>query len=264
MSDKVPASELRFCSVERDGAVATVTLLRPERLNALHPAAHRELHAVFEDLAGDRDLRCIILTGTGKAFCAGYDLLDNLETGVMELAETGFAGLTLRASYRLPLIAAVNGICMGGGFELALSCDLIVASEKAVFALPEAKVGWSPVGGGAQRLPRAIGDKRAAAMLLTGMNVTAKEGERWGFVNEVTAPEDLMAAARCWADRIVECAPIAIRCNREVSRESFTMPLSEALDPGRWPAADEVMRSEDAQEGKRAFAEKRKPAWKNR
>lgn len=263
MPSTLPAA-LSFSRVERRGTVAVVTLARPDRMNALHPAAHHELHAVFEALAAEPDLRCLIVTGDGAAFCAGYDLRDNLETGVMEVAGTGFAGLTLRDHYALPIVAAVNGVCMGGGFELALACDLIVASRKAVFALPEPKVGWSPLGGGLQRLPRAIGEKRAASMLLTGRSVDAEEGEALGFVNEVTEPAALMDRALDWAGQIAACAPIAIRCNRVVMAEAPAMPLAESLAPDRFALARTVMESDDATEGKRAFVEKRPPVWRNR
>lgn len=263
MASEMP-EKLEYSRVERDGAIATVTIARPDRMNALHPAAHHELQAVFDALAADPEMRCIVLTGEGRAFCSGYDLKDNLETGVMELAPGGFAGLTLRSHFPLPIIAAVNGICMGGGFELALACDLIIASEKAVFALPEPKVGWSPLGGGVQRLPRAIGEKRAASILLTGRTVSAGEGERLGFVSEICAPDRLMDSAREWARQIAECAPIAIRCNRIVAAEAMTMSLAESLDPDRFDIAATVMDSEDAVEGKRAFVEKRAPRWQNR
>jgi crotonobetainyl-CoA hydratase len=254
---------LQYSSVELHGPIAMVTLARAETLNALHPAAHHELQHVFDTLAADTALRCLIITGAGRAFCTGYDLKDNLETGVMEIAEGGFAGLTLRSHYPLPIIAAVNGICMGGGFELALACDMIIASTEAVFALPEPKVGWSPLGGGLQRLPRAIGEKRAASILLTGRKVAAEEGERLGFVNEVTPPEKLIERAMDWARQIAACAPIAIRCNRLVAAEALTMPLSESLAADRFDIARTVMDSEDATEGKRAFVEKRAPLWRN-
>ncbi|GGD84720.1 enoyl-CoA hydratase-related protein [Croceicoccus mobilis] len=256
--------DLQFSRVAIDGAIALVTIYRPARMNALHPAAHQELQRVFDGLVGNAGLRCIVLTGEGSAFCAGYDLKDNLETGVMELAADGFAGLTLRHHFPLPIVAAVNGICMGGGFELALACDLIIAADNAVFALPEPKVGWSPLGGGLQRLPRAIGEKRAASILLTGRNVSAQEGESLGFVNEVVTPDMLQKRAMDWARQIAACAPIAIRCNRIVAGEALNLPLSKSLLPDRFAEAEEVMASEDAVEGKRAFVEKRPPLWRNR
>ncbi|HUD28446.1 MAG TPA: enoyl-CoA hydratase-related protein [Novosphingobium sp.] len=257
-------TERRFCRVEVDGLVAVVTLARPERRNALHPAAHHELEAVFDALAAREGLRCIVLTGEGDAFCAGYDLRDSLETGVMEIAASGFGGLTGRTHYPLPIIAAVNGVCMGGGFEMALACDIVVASETARFALPEARVGWSPLAGGLQRLPRIIGEKQALAMVLTGRTVDAAEGLRLGFVSEVAPPATLMDVARRWAGEIAACAPLAIRCNREVLRASMDMPLAEALDIANFPIAAAVMDSEDGIEGKRAFAEKRAPVWRGR
>ena len=255
---------LRYSRVDRDGAIAIVTIARPERKNALHPAAHHELETVFDTLAAEPALRCVILTGDGDAFCAGYDLRDNLETGVMEVARSGFGGFTSRTDYPLPVIAAVNGACMGGGFEMALACDIVIASTQARFALPEAKVGWSPLAGGLQRLPRIIGEKQALAMVLTGRAVDAEEGHRLGFVAEVTAPDALMDRARQWAEDVAACAPLAIRCNREVIRCSLDMPLAEALDVANFPTASRVLESEDAVEGKRAFAERRAPQWVGR
>jgi crotonobetainyl-CoA hydratase len=254
----------QHCRVEIDEAIATVILARAERKNALHPAAHHELEAVFDAVAVEPDLRCVILTGDGDAFCAGYDLRDNLETGVLEIARTGFGGLTSRTDYPLPLIAAVNGACYGGGFEMALACDIIIASTAARFALPEAKVGWSPLGGGLQRLPRVIGEKQALGMVLTGRAIDAAEGHRLGLVNEVTAPGELLARAREWAADIRAGSPLAIRCNREVLRASIDMPLADALDIANFPSAARVLESEDAIEGKRAFVERRPPRWRGR
>ncbi|WP_159979028.1 MULTISPECIES: enoyl-CoA hydratase-related protein [unclassified Novosphingobium] len=256
--------ERHFCRLETDGVVAVVTLNRPERRNALHPAAHHELDTVFDTLANREGLRCIILTGEGDAFCSGYDLRDNLETGVMEIAASGFGGLTGRTDYPLPIVAAVNGVCIGGGFEMALACDIVIAADTARFALPEAKVGWSPLAGGLQRLPRIVGEKQALAMVLTGRAVDAAEGYRLGFVSEVTPAASLMETARRWAGEIAVCAPLAIRCNREVLRASLDMPLADALDIANFPIALTVMESEDGTEGKRAFTEKRAPVWKGR
>jgi crotonobetainyl-CoA hydratase len=180
----------------------------------------------------------------------------------MEIAASGFGGLTGRTAYSLPIVAAVNGVCMGGGFEMALACDVIVAADNARFALPEAQVGWSPLAGGLQRLPRIIGEKRALAMVLTGRAVDASEGHRLGFVSEVTPSTSLMDTARRWAGEIAACAPLAIRCNREVLRASLDMPLADALDITNFPIAQAVMDSEDGAEGKRAFAQKRAPVWR--
>ncbi|MFT4054499.1 MAG: enoyl-CoA hydratase-related protein [Novosphingobium sp.] len=254
-----------YSKVDIDGPVAVVTIDRAARMNALHPAAHHELSAVFDDLTRMPDLRVVIVTGAGeRAFCSGYDLKDNLETGVMEIAETGFAGFNGRTDYPLPVIAAVNGMALGGGFELALACDFIIAAEHATFSLPEPKVGWAAVGGGVQRLPRAVGMKRAMDIILTGRTVDAAEAFAMGLVSEVVPADELLTTARRWADQIVACAPLALRCSREVAYASFDMPLERALDMSIFPGSDAVIVSEDAIEGKRAFVEHRKPEWKGR
>jgi enoyl-CoA hydratase/carnithine racemase len=250
-----------FVTLEVAAGIATVTMARPERLNALHPAAHYELAAMFDGLAVDKSVRVVIVTGAGKAFCAGYDLKHNLETGIMDIPPSGFAGFTFRADYPRPDIAAVKGPAFGGGFELALACDLIIAAEAARFALPEPKVGWVALGGGIQRLPAAIGMKQAMGMILTGRQVAAEEGLRLGFVNEVVPQADLLAAARRWAAQIIECAPLAIACSREVVR-AMHQPAHEVLfDMERYPVVAALFASGDAAEGKRAFAARRRPVW---
>lgn len=257
--------ELQFVQLERRETAVIVTLRRPERLNALHPAAHRELDAVFDALAEEKSLRSVIITGAGRAFCSGYDLRDYLETGVLELGANGFGGLTSRTDYPLPLIAAVNGAALGGGLEMALACDLIVAAEDAQLALPEALVGWSPLGGGLQRLPRTIGIKRTMDLVLTGRSIDAREGERLGFINRVVPREALLDTALDYARAIERCAPLAIACNREVAYASMDQPdLAAALDVTRYRTVTALLESEDATEGKRAFLEKRKPVWKGR
>lgn len=255
-----------FSLLSVTAGVATITINRPERMNALHPAAHRELSAQFDRAAADDTVRVVIVTGAGeKTFCAGYDLRDNLETGVMELASGGFAGFNGRTDYPLPVIAAVNGLAMGGGFELALACDFIVASTHATFALPEPKVGWAALGGGVQRLPRAVGMKRALDIILTGRTVGVDEAQAIGLVSEVVAPADLRDAANRWAAQVAACAPLAIRCSREVAYGAFDLPtLADALDISHFPLAQQVMDSEDGVEGKRAFVERRPPVWTGR
>jgi enoyl-CoA hydratase/carnithine racemase len=175
-----------FAQVSVADGIATITIDREQRLNALHPAAHHALAHVFDTLEHAAKVRVIVLTGAGrKAFCAGYDLKDHLETGIMEIAPTGFAGLTNRFDYTLPIIAAVNGVALGGGFELALACDIIIAAKSASFALPEPKLGWAALSGGAQRLPHAIGIKRALDIILTGRRVSAEEGLALNLVSEI-------------------------------------------------------------------------------
>ncbi|MFW6092762.1 MAG: enoyl-CoA hydratase-related protein [Pseudomonadota bacterium] len=251
-----------YCSVEKQDHVCIVTMERPERLNALHPPANAELGEVFDDFAADDDLWVAIITGRGRGFSAGNDLRYQAEGGQRVPMPRGFGGLTSRFDLTKPVIAAVNGVAMGGGFEIALACDLIVASEDATFALPEPKVGLAALAGGLNRLPRQIGPKRALGMILTGRHVSAAEGRELGFVNEVTPADDLMAAARRWADQICECAPLSIRASKDVVYRSLdTASLEEAMT-AQYDSVKAMLNSEDFIEGPRAFAEKRKPNWK--
>ena len=254
----------QYCSADRDGHVLTVTINRPEVMNALHPLANKELSAVFDRFIDDEDAWVAIITGAGdRAFSAGNDLKHQANDGQLGMIPTGFAGLTSRFENSKPIIAAVNGVAMGGGFEIALACDIIVASERAVFALPEPRVGLAALAGGMQRLPRQIGLKQAMGMLLTGGRVSAQEGLRMGFVNEVTAHEQLLSVARRWADEILKCAPLSVRASKEVATQSLNMPLEESMRT-KYPAIDRLVHSEDWIEGPKAFAEKRTPSWKAR
>jgi crotonobetainyl-CoA hydratase len=184
----------------------------------------------------------------------------------MRSPPSGFAGLTARFDLAKPLIAAVNGVAMGGGFEIALACDLIIAAEGAIFALPEPRVGLAALAGGLHRLPRAIGVKRAMGMILTGRRVSAREGLELGFVNEVTSKEDLLPAARRWAGLIGECSPMSIRASKAAVMRGLDEPTLEAALTGqrRYPEIAALFGSEDFVEGPRAFAQKRPPQWKGR
>lgn len=240
-----------------------ITLDRPEVLNALHAPAHNECAAVFEAFAADDELRVAIVTGSGgRAFCAGNDLKASFERGQVELPASGFAGLTSRIGLAKPVIAAVNGLALGGGFETALACDIIVAGSHARFGLPEPRVGMAALGGGLLRLPRAIGMKRAMTMILTARQVTAQQGAELGFVSEVVEPGTELAAARVMATEIAACGPAAIRAAKEVAMRGADMPLDIALrEQGGWPAVIAMRSSPDYREGPRAFAEKRSPRW---
>ncbi len=253
--------------VDREGHVTIITLNRPDVMNALHSPAHFEMHEVLDAFAADPDQWVGIITGAGdRAFSAGNDLKHQATGGEMRTPPTGFAGLTSRFDLNKPLIAAVNGVAMGGGFEIALACDIIVASEAAVFALPEPRVGLAALAGGLHRLPRAIGVKRAMGMILTGRRVSAAEGEALGFVNEVVPAGELMAAARRWAAQIAELSPMSIRASKEAVFKGLDEPTLEAAIRGqnRYPAVSALFTSEDIVEGPMAFSQKRAPNWKGR
>jgi crotonobetainyl-CoA hydratase len=254
-----------FITTAADGPILTITLNRPDVMNALHKPAHDELHAAFDAFAADPALWVAIVTGAGdRAFSAGNDLKHQAMGGEMGTPPSGFAGLTGRYDLDKPVIAAVNGVAMGGGFEIALACDLIIAADTATFALPEPKVGLAALAGGLHRLPRQIGLKQAMGMILTARRVSAAEGLALGFVNEVVPAGELMATARRWAGQICECSPMSIRASKQaVMRGLEATSLKDAME-GQWamPAVRDLFRSEDFREGPLAFAQKRKPNWK--
>jgi crotonobetainyl-CoA hydratase len=254
-------------TVERDGPITIITINRPAVLNALHTPAHFELDAAFNAFGADPDQWMAILTGAGdRAFSAGNDLKHQAGGGDMSRPPSGFAGLAERFDLTKPLIAAVNGLALGGGFEAALACDLIIADERAVFALPEPKVGLAALGGGLHRLPRTIGVKRAMGMILTGRRVSAQEGLELGFVNEVAPAGDSLGAARRWAAQILECGPMSVRASKAaVNRGLDELTLAVAMAKQRgYPEVSALLSSEDFKEGPRAFSEKRAPNWQGR
>lgn len=258
----------QFCRVAREGRVLVVTLNRPEVMNALHRPAHFELDEVWNGFAGDPALWVAIVTGAGdRAFSAGNDLKYQAAGGQTGHPPSGFAGLTARFDLVKPVIAAVNGVAMGGGFEIALACDLIIAAETAVFALPEPRVGLAALAGGLHRLPRSIPLKQAMGMILTGRRVGAREGKELGFVTEVVPQGQALDAAKRWAAQILECSPLSIRASKEtVHRSLDTAGGVEAATKAQreYPAVAALAKSEDRVEGPKAFAEKRKPQWKGR
>ena len=250
--------------VETAGSVLTVTINRPDARNALHAEANAELASAFDAFEADDALRVAIITGAGtKAFCAGNDLKATAAGKGLNLPASGFGGLTSRFGCHKPIIAAVNGMAMGGGFEIALACDIIIAEEGAVFALPEPRVGLAAIGGGMHRLPRKIGLARAMSLLLTARRVSAAEGKELGFVAEV-AKGDAVAVARRWADEILLGSPYAVRAVKNVVMAGLEEPcLKTAMEHERAnPQLVELFRSDDVKEGPRAFVEKRAPVWK--
>ncbi|HEX2463253.1 MAG TPA: enoyl-CoA hydratase-related protein [Thermoanaerobaculia bacterium] len=257
----------RFVKVEREGPITLVTINRPEVMNALHPPAQQEMEKVFDDFQNDSQQWIAIVTGAGdKAFSAGNDLKFQAEHGSaavrdgLQGVKGGFGGLHRRTDLYKPVIAAVNGFALGGGFEIVLSCDIIIAAEHATFGLPEPRVGLMAGAGGVHRLPRQIPYHIAMGMMLTGRRVTARDAERYGLVNEVVPAANLLATARKWAGEILECAPLSIRASKEAAVEGLGMTLPAALDH-RFAGSAKMAASADYIEGPRAFAEKRKPNW---
>lgn len=256
-------AEYEFVNVTTEGTTLIVEINRPEKMNALHPPANKEMGEVLDKFAADKNLWVAIVTGAGdRAFSAGNDLRYQAEGGKMFPVPSGFGGLTNRYDLNKPVIAAVNGVAMGGGFEIALACDLIIAADTARFALPEPKVGLAALAGGLHRLPRQIGLKRAMGMILTGRHVPAAEGETLGFVNEVVSQDALMDTARTWAGLIGECSPMSIRASKEAVMGGLDIANFEEAFGTKFPAVQALFQSQDLIEGPRAFAEKRKPVWK--
>lgn len=253
-----------YSIVEKADHIMTVRINRPDRLNALHPLANAELGEVFDDFAADDEMWVAIITGEGRGFSAGNDLRYQAEGGERVATPRGFGGLTSRFDMNKPVIAAVNGVAMGGGFEIALACDLIIASENAKFALPEPKVGLAALAGGLNRLPRQIGPKRALGMILTGRHVGPEEGKDLGFVNDVVPHDQLMDAAMDWAKQICACAPLSIRASKDVVYKSVdSASLQDAME-AKYDTVKAMVGSADFIEGPKAFAEKRAPNWQGK
>ena len=253
--------ESEFCTVRKDGRVCVITIDRPEVMNSLHPMAHIELARAFDDFQEDPDAWVAIITGTGeRAFCAGTDLKFMAETGRDETPGTGFAGLTRRFDLVKPVIAAVNGVALGGGLEIVMACDLVIAADHAVFGFPEPRIGQAALDG-LQRLARQIPLKLAMGMTLTGRRVSAGEAKTLGFVNDVVPAADLERAAADLAAEIVSCAPLSVQATKATIMESLDSPTLADAMARLHPLAEKMRASDDAREGPRAFAEKRQPKW---
>ncbi len=263
---------MEYCTYEKKGHVAYVTITRPEVFNALHAPANLELNGVWDDFAADDDLWVAVFTGQGdRAFSAGNDLkytamlsrLPEADRPKTAWAASGFGGLTSRFDLFKPIIARVNGYALGGGLELALACDIIVAAEHAEVGLPEPRRGLIAGALGVHRLPRQVPLKAAMGFMLTGRHIPARRAYELGLVSEVAPLAELDAVVDGYVQDILRCAPLSVRATKEAAMQGLETSLQEA-SKGRYEWEMRRRQSEDSVEGPRAFAEKRTPNWTGR
>lgn len=251
---------------EVDGGVATITLNRPDQMNSINGDLSAGLMQALKDVRARDDIRVAIITGAGRAFCAGADLRSRAggpaaASGVAGLFRTDDSVGFHEFDAKKPLIGAVNGYCLGGGFEIALSCDILIASEAAQFGLPEITLGFFPLAGAPVKLPRSIPRVMANDMLFTGERIGAQQAKEYGIVSRVTTAEELLPVAKGMAEKIASYAPLAVRSMHELVRRQGNMPEPEAqrlAQTMRWA----IGQTDDAKEGPRAFAEKRQPVYR--
>lgn len=261
----------QYILYEKKGHIAYITINRPAVMNALHSDANRELSEAFIDFKEDDNAWIAILTGAGeRAFSAGNDLKATAAATArgesLAPASTGrpvYFGGVVGLQCNKPIVAAVNGVAAGGGFEIALACDLVIAAEHARFALPEPRVGLVAGAGGMHRLPQQLPLKLAMGLLLTGKWLSAQEAAQYGLVNEVVPGTQLLATAERWANEILECSPLSVRLTKESVLAGLALPVEKAMEGDR-ERMQILLSSQDFREGPRAFAEKRKPNWTGR
>jgi len=251
---------------EKQGRVAYITLNRPKAFNSIDPETWRELGDALVDFRDDSDLLSAVITGAGdRAFCTGADIREMLPFIKEHKNEQQLWSGTIMRGLEVwkPVIAAINGMALGGGLELALACDLKIASENATFGQPEIKLGLIPGWGGTQRLPRVIPVARAAEMLLTGEPIDAQEACRLGLVNKLVPLPDLLPTAREWAEKLCKLGPLALRAAKEAMLKGLDMNLENGLILEQ-KLFQSLLSTEDFEEGTRAFVEKRTPEFKGR
>lgn len=256
--------EYEFILIHRQEPIAILQINRPRQLNALNSRVMQELTSALQELDYDNAIRCLVITGNERAFGAGADIKDMASATPVEMLEKNWIAYWDRIKkISKPVIAAVSGYAFGGGCELAMACDLIVASESAQFAQPEINLGVIPGAGGTQRLTRALGKPKAMEMVLTGRALSAREAEARGLVARVVPTESYLEEAKNLAREIASKAPIAVRLAKESVNKAFESSLSDGLDYER-KLFYFLFGTQDGQEGMNAFVEKRKPEWKGK
>ncbi|MBO8172402.1 MAG: enoyl-CoA hydratase/isomerase family protein [Bacillaceae bacterium] len=255
---------LEFIQVERDGKVGLIRLNRPKQLNALNLKMVDEIVETLESMDEDPEIRAIVITGNEQAFAAGADIDEMTEVDSIDmLLRDQFRVWDRIALVRKPIIAAVSGFALGGGCELVMNCDIVIASESARFGQPEVNLGVMPGAGGTQRFTKALGKVKAMELLLTGESLTAEEALHYGLINRVVPVEVYLDEAMKLANRIVGQPPIAVRLIKQSVLKAIDLPLDEGLDFER-KNFYLLFSSEDQKEGMRAFAQKRKPDFKGK
>lgn len=252
--------------LEKHGRVAVITVNRPEKLNALNIATRREILSAFEELRNDQEVRVVVITGAGdKAFIAGADINEFAGRTALQQREIMRSGraFDVMESFPKPVIAMINGFALGGGCELAMACDIRIASTRAKLGQPEIKLGIIPGGGGTQRLPRLVGEGKAMELILTGDMIGAEDALRLGLVNHVVAPEDLEAKTMELANRIAGMSPVALMAAKQAVKNAARLDLRAGLE-AEIDLFSLTFSSEDKEEGVHAFIEKRKPDFKGR
>lgn len=255
---------LTTINLTKEPGYALIRFNRPDVLNAINMKLMEELVSTLEELDKDSDVRCIVITGSEKAFAAGADIKEMADASAIEMLQRDqFARWDRIRKIKKPIIAAVSGFALGGGCELAMTCDIIIASESAKFGQPEINLGVIPGAGGTQRLTRAVGKYKAMEMVLTGSMITAEEAKQWGLVVKVVPNEYLLEEAKNLATMIASKPPVAVRLGKEAIMKSFDTTIEGGLEFER-KNFYMLFASEDQKEGMRAFVEKRKAEWKGK
>jgi cyclohexa-1,5-dienecarbonyl-CoA hydratase len=255
-------AEPKFLKVENNGEVARIILDRPKH-NVLDIPMMDELNFELEKVANDDALKCLVITGEGRSFCAGVEVADHAPANVDAMVATFNRIFEIINTIDIPVIAAVNGACLGGGMELAIACDMVIASEKAILGQPEIKLGFFPPYA-ALRLPELVGPAKAIEILTTGQNYSAQEAKDLGFVSKTASVEDFDAVVEGQVKQICHASPLIIRLNKRAVKRHIGTSFSQGVDLVSNYFLNTMMKTEDTLEGIASFEEKRRPVWKNK